>query len=109
MKCSRYNFSSDGELGGCQRALSLALINQMPLTELSGAFCAKTWQIRMIAAAAAVGVGVVGAEAGHSGFKYTAAARQTLRVSVLLASPSGQIRVWHKCVKIENIASIFPA
>lgn len=46
---------SDGELGGCQ--LSLARINQMPLAELSGAFCAKTWQIRMIAAAAGWGGG----------------------------------------------------
>lgn len=38
MKCSRYDFSSDGELGGCQRA---SRINQMPLAELSGAFCKK--------------------------------------------------------------------
>lgn len=38
MKCSRYDFSSDGELGGCQRA---SRINQMPLAKLSGAFCKK--------------------------------------------------------------------
>lgn len=55
---------SDGELGGCQR--SLARINQMPLAELSGAFCAKTWQIRMIVAAA-----------GWGEEKYTAAVRHS--------------------------------
>lgn len=49
MKCSRYDFCPDSELGGCQ--CCLAPINQMPLRKLSGVFCAKHGQIRTLGTA----------------------------------------------------------
>lgn len=52
MKCSRYGFSSDCELSGCQ-----CVLNQMPQKTL-GSLLHKTWQIRMIGTAGEEAQGV---------------------------------------------------